>query len=168
MARPSGGVNGLRGWKKRVARGSRGEGPMRWFYRLAAIVTVFTVFAVPRIGARAADGVDPAGESGFVQRINQERTNRGLPPLAVADDLVAIARNHSQEMASQNNLHHNARLAEDVHGWIAVGENVGTGPSVQDVHVAFMNSPHHRDNIVNSRFTQVGLGVVWAGRQLWV
>src|SRR5205823_4546063 len=113
-------------------------------------------------------GLDPGSEGGFVARTNQERTSRGLGALAVADDLVAIARQHSQEMASSGRLYHNPNLGTQVQGWNAVGENVGTGPSVDAVHVAFMNSPHHRDNILNSRYTQIGVGVVWSGNALWV
>jgi hypothetical protein len=62
-------------------------------------------------------------------------------------------------MASGQSLYHNPRLTTAVHNWQAVGENVGEGPSVGDVHVAFMNSPEHRANILDHDFTQVGVGV---------
>ena len=41
----------------------------------------------------------------------------------------------------------------------AVGENVGEGPTVTDIHNAFMNSPEHKANILDHDFTQVGVGV---------
>src|SRR5947208_3096543 len=140
--------------------------------RVARLVAVLLGLAVLALSwtatAEAATRVDPGSEAGFVARTNGERTSRGIGALTVADDLVAIARQHSQEMASSGRLYHNPNLATQVQNWQAVGENVGTGPSVENVHVAFMNSPHHRANILNTRYTQVGIGVVWSGNALWV
>src|SRR5206468_1048702 len=66
---------------------------------------------------------------------------------------------HSQAMAAQSSLYHNPSLTTAIHNWQAVGENVGEGPDVSDIHVAFMNSPEHRANILDHDFTQVGVGV---------
>jgi hypothetical protein len=62
-------------------------------------------------------------------------------------------------MASSGSLYHNPSLTSDVSNWQAVGENVGEGPNVDDIHTAFMNSPEHRANILDHDFTQVGVGV---------
>ncbi|MDX1512010.1 MAG: CAP domain-containing protein [Nitriliruptorales bacterium] len=108
-------------------------------------------------------------ESDFVARINAERAERGLAKLSVASDLVAVAREHSQRMANQSNLHHNPNLGSDVKGWKKVGENVGKGPSVSAIHTAFMNSAGHKRNILDSDWTQVGVGVVVDGNGIiWV
>src|SRR4051794_17156861 len=91
--------------------------------------------------------------------MNAARQASGLAPYAVASDLASVARNHSQQMASQQSLYHNPSLTTQVQNWQAVGENVGEGPSVSDIHTAFMNSPEHRANILDHDFTQVGVGV---------
>jgi hypothetical protein len=42
------------------------------------------------------------------------------------------------------------------------------GGSAAQVHDAFMNSPHHRDNILDAAFNQVGMGVIVSGGTLYV
>ena len=119
------------------------------------------------IGAIAANP-SPEAEHGFVGRIGDERAAAGLAGYAVAADLVEVARRHAEEMRRQQRLHHNPSLGEDVQGWQAVGENVGVGPTVEAIHQKFMESPSHRDNILSGRFTEVGVGVVVDGDDLWV
>ena len=43
-----------------------------------------------------------------------------------------------------------------------------TGATVEQVHSMFMNSPAHRDNIVNGRYDRIGTGVAQAGGRLYV
>ena len=119
------------------------------------------------IGAIAAN---PSGdaEGGFVGRIGDERSAARLAGYVVAPDLVEVARRHADEMRRQQRLHHNPRLGDEVQGWQAVGENVGVGPTVEAIHQKLMDSPSHRDNILSGRFTEVGVGVVADGDDLWV
>src|SRR3954463_9510035 len=95
----------------------------------------------------------------FIADINAARQANGMKPYAVAGDLTAVARAHSALMASRHSLYHNPSLTTDVSNWQAVGENVGEGPDVGDIHQAFMNSPEHRSNILDHDFIQVGVGV---------
>jgi len=89
-------------------------------------------------------------------------------PLAGASDLVVVAREHAARMADEGRLYHNARLGDEVTGWQALGENVGRGRAVDQIHTAFMESPSHRANILDARFTQIGLGVVVRDGEMWV
>ncbi|HUP87060.1 MAG TPA: CAP domain-containing protein [Acidimicrobiales bacterium] len=111
------------------------------------------------IGAIAANP-SVSDEDGFVSRVADERDGADLPGYSIASDLVDVARRHAVEMQSQQRLFHNPSLASDVSGWDAVGENVGRGLSVEDIHRALMASPSHRENILSPRFTQIGVGVV--------
>jgi hypothetical protein len=45
---------------------------------------------------------------------------------------------------------------------------VGYGPSWSAVETAFMNSPHHRSNILDSDYTQIGVGIVVRNGRVWV
>ncbi|HEY8201667.1 MAG TPA: CAP domain-containing protein [Actinomycetota bacterium] len=100
----------------------------------------------------------------FVDRTNAERVQRGLGAMAVNPDLVVMARRQSQRMADAGTIFHNPNLAaEGPKGWKLLGENVGVGPSCESLHQAFMNSEHHRDNILEPRFNNVGMGVVLSG-----
>lgn len=101
-------------------------------------------------------------EGDFVARINQERAAQGLATLSVAGDLVAVARSHSGRMAGAGELYHNPNLGGDVANWQTVGENVGRGASVGELHGAFMASPSHRDNVLDDDWSQIGVGVAVA------
>lgn len=119
-------------------------------------------------GTAAAADPSPVAEDDFTARIAGERANAGLAGYTVAPDLVDVARRHAEEMARQDRLFHNPRLATEVKNWESVGENVGTGESVADIHRAFMESSTHRSEILNRRFTQVGVGVVERDGLVWV
>lgn len=121
------------------------------------------------VGPLAADPARPEDvEAGFVGRIGDERAAAGLVGYVVAQDLVDVARRQAAEMQRQQRLHHNPRLGDDVQGWQSVGENVGVGPAVEDIHRKFMESQSHRDNILSDRFTEIGVGVVVDGPDVWV
>jgi hypothetical protein len=108
-------------------------------------------------------------EQQFVAKMNAARAAAGLPAYSVASDLTSIARSHSRSMASQQRLYHNPSLTSQVQDWQAVGENVGEGPTVDDIHSAFMHSTEHRANILDHDFTQVGVGVaVDSNGIIWV
>lgn len=107
-------------------------------------------------------------EAQFAGRVTAERRAVGLGALPTEDDLVVIARQHSAAMAASNRVYHNTELALQVQGWQLVAENVGTGSTVDQIHGALMASPPHRADIVDARFTGIGIGVVQSGGTLWV
>lgn len=131
---------------------------------VAAIAVGVLGFLVPDAKAM----VSPAAEVELLDRTNAARAAEGQAPLARADDLVAVARGHAQRMADEGRIFHNANLRDEVDGWQVVGENVGRAGSIAEVHDAFMASPAHRANVVESRFTQAGMGVVDLNGELWV
>ncbi|MBW3587821.1 MAG: CAP domain-containing protein [Actinobacteria bacterium] len=128
----------------------------RW--RLRLLLLAAGVFGMWLLGSGAA-WAQSSHESCFVSKINAARST----PLTVRSDLVAIARRHSQRMASSGTIFHNGNLANEAPSdWQSLGENVGMGPSCSDIHTAFMNSPSHRKNILDPKFNFVGVGVVTA------
>ena len=132
---------------------------------LASIAGTVTAIVAPT----AALASNSSMEAQFVSKMNAAREANGLRPYTVSSDLTSIARQHSDNMASQGKLYHNGSLTSQVQNWQAVGENVGDGPTVSDIHTAFMNSPEHRANILDHDYTQVGVGVtVDSHGQIWV
>jgi hypothetical protein len=103
---------------------------------------------------------DLASDEGFfVQRVNEERAKHGLRTLTVRSDLVTAAREQARKMADGLEIWHNPDLGDDVAGWITIGENVGwSRTTIADLHVAFMESPEHRENILWPAFNEVGMG----------
>jgi uncharacterized protein YkwD len=134
-----------------------------------ALTTLALALAAVLTGALTAA---PAGattaEDSLTARLNGARSDQGLPNLATRSDLVAVARAQATRMADSGTLYHNPNLTTDVTNWRWVGENVGYGPDVQTVHVAFMNSDAHRANILDTDYTEVGIGVVERGDRVWV
>jgi hypothetical protein len=130
------------------------------FAVIAALAVVLAGF-----GATASTTSD---ENYFVSRINAERTGRGIRALTVASDLVQVARAWSAQMASDGAISHDPNLPYEVNNWSMLGDNVGRGSTASDIQTAFMNSPSHRDNILESRFTHVGVGVVDGGDRIYV
>ena len=63
-------------------------------------------------------------------------------------------------MAARHGIYHNNSLPSEVGGnWAKLGENVGRGSSVSQVHNAFMDSSTHRVHILDSAYNQIGVGV---------
>lgn len=95
--------------------------------------------------------------------MNKERTSRGLAPFTRRADVDAIAVGHSGRMAAAGTIWHNddyfTPATKDRLQAAYLGENVARNADIEDMHRRLMNSPHHRDNILSPRFSQVGVGV---------
>jgi hypothetical protein len=133
----------------------------RWVAVVALLVAVAPLAAAPA-------SADSTAEARLTELVAGERGRAGAGGLAVANDLVDVARRHAARMAAEQRLHHNPRLGDEVQEWEVVGENVGRGTRADDIHAAFMDSPTHRANVLDGRFTQIGVGVVAHAGELWV
>ena len=109
-------------------------------------------------------------ERDLLAAINKERAGRNLAVLRPSRALADVARRHSAEMARGNILSHESpegksftdRLAEAGVPFAATGENVArSGTFVADlIHQSFMESPGHRENVLNRDFDEIGIGIV--------
>lgn len=139
---------------------------MRGFRKVLILMAMVASMSLVAEGVSLADPV--SDEARFVQLINQDRANSGLGPLSVDGPLVDAARNQSSRMAASGTIFHNSNLPGEVPGgWQSLGENVGTGATVDDLHAAFMNSPGHRANVLGN-YDRVGLGIVMSGSTYFV
>ena len=95
--------------------------------------------------------------------MNADRAAVGLPALSMRGDVNAIAQGQSTAMAAAGTIWHNEQfLTQGTRKALAatmLGENVGMGGTVDLVHAAFMNSPGHKANIVESAYSVVGVAV---------
>jgi len=130
---------------------------------------VGVVAALLAIWAPALVRADAGMERQFTDLVHRERAAAGVPAYAEKRDLADVARGHAQRMARERRLYHNPNLGSEVQGWDALGENVGRGPSVDEIHRAFMASSSHRAEILSTTFTEVGVGVAVADDgEVWV
>ena len=109
-------------------------------------------------------------EKGFFRKINDARAKGGRTRLQLDRQLTKVARKHTREMTAENLLHHTTEtnMRRRVTNWVLLGENVGVGSTVDSLHVAFMNSPSHRDNVMHTSFRHVGVGTRHEHGRLWV
>lgn len=103
---------------------------------------------------------------------NVERANAGLGALQLDATLTQIARTRAQDMASKGYFSHTSPTGQTAfslltasgYSYSLAGENLARNnyPDGQSVSVAmtgFMNSPSHRENVLEPTFTRVGIGM---------
>ncbi len=124
--------------------------------------------------AVAAAGCLPAQEQTFLDRTNALRSSVGVAPLREHGTLTAKAEAWAQHMARTGRLEH-SNLSANLPGvnWLALGENVGWSSQTDDtllrLHNMLVASPGHRANLVDRRFTHMGVGVATDSRgRVWV
>lgn len=152
---------------------------MRRRSRIAAAAVTILIGALLLVGtapaqaapsaATAASMASPGAlEADFVGRINALRTSKGLNALVVDPQLTALARSWAQTMAAEGRIFHASSLSSGVSAnWTKLGENVGTGGEIGSLFQAFVDSPSHYANLVDPKFTHLGVGVVVSGNVMF-
>jgi uncharacterized protein YkwD len=121
-------------------------------------------------------------EDEIIVMTNQERANHGLPPLLKDDRLMAAAEGHSLDMALNDFYDYTGsdgslpreRGSRQGYNWWTYGENLAAGEGLcreQDqslVMQAWMNSPSHRDNILDPDFEDIGVGFVYDPQSTYI
>lgn len=96
-----------------------------------------------------------------IRLVNQSRAEQGLPALTenVKLDMKADAwAKHLRDVCDLSHSHLSDGAPDE---WMKLGENVGYGGTIDQVHTAYLNSPGHRANIMDPAFTQMGAAAVW-------
>lgn len=104
--------------------------------------------------------------------INQQRANNGLSALKVDNELQRVARIKAQDMVNNNYFDHNSPTYGTPFNMMknfgitykSAGENIAGNSSNSGAVTAWMNSPGHRANILNSNYNYTGLAVVSSPR----
>jgi uncharacterized protein YkwD len=135
---------------------------------LSALLITGLAGAAVLAGGTAPAAATTSVEQAFINDLNQARLAHGHPALVVRADLEQVARGQAARMAHSDTLYHNPNLTTEVTNWRWVGENVGYGSDEPTVHAAFMASPPHRANILDTDYTELGIGVVTAAGRVWV
>jgi len=143
---------------------------MKFFRVVGACLATLTAFAgVAVAGAPAAHADSASEEAEFLALTNQLRSSLGIQTLTPQAQLTSIARNWSAKMAADGTISHNPSLPNQVTAnWTQLGENVGMGGAVAAIQTAFINSPHHYENLANGAYNFVGIGVVDSNGTIFV
>ena len=130
---------------------------------------IASLIAVVGAARPAAAAMDPAaGADRMFAIVNNERASRGLAQLQRDPTLDGFALEWSGVQSAAGNIFHRSNLAEIAAAttpqWQGVAENVGMSSTtdlttMDTLHVAFMASAGHRDNLLGN-YNRVGIGVV--------
>ncbi len=111
-------------------------------------------------------------EQEVIRLVNEQRANYGLKPLTENWELSRVARYKSQDMSDNRYFSHTSptygspfqMMKNFGLSFRTAGENIAYGQRTpQAVVNAWMNSSGHRANILNSAYTQIGVGYVANG-----
>ncbi len=120
--------------------------------------------------------------AGIITETNiQRKENGGLPALSENTKLDEIALLRTRDMFKKQYFAHvapdggSAQVTAKTVGYdyLALGENLALGvfSGDKDVVEAWMNSPGHRANILNSHYTEIGVAAeegIYEGRITWI
>ncbi len=141
--------------------------------------------ARPRPGPASA-GISylPELERAVYRLTNEVRQKHGLSPLTGETSLTGVARAHSADMLHRSYFSHQGLDGRSPHdriragysfGLTMSGENIwsGAGYDSQDTRGLariivdnWLSSPGHRQNLLNPRFTDIGVGAAGRGRDV--
>lgn len=111
-------------------------------------------------------------ENEVIRLVNEIRAENGLKELSYNWELSRVARYKSQDMKDNRYFSHTSPVYGSPFDMMknfgitykSAGENIARGQmSPESVVNAWMNSSGHRANILNSSFTQIGVGYVADG-----
>lgn len=118
---------------------------------------------------------------GAIEETNRHRREAGLPELEENALLSISAQKKVDDMFERQYFEHDAPTGEGAgdlvseagYEFVVVGENLALGNYKNDTVLvqAWMDSPGHRENILKSSYTQIGIAVArgkFEGRDTWL
>lgn len=126
----------------------------------------------PKTTPAPAPTTPPSGvsqeEQTLLNLINKERANAGLSPLAFDMELLKVARLKAKDMVDNNYFAHQSPTYGSPFDMMkqfgvtfkTAGENLAGNQTLEGAVKAWMNSPGHKQNILNGNFNYTGLGIV--------
>ncbi|GAA3942183.1 hypothetical protein GCM10022244_57610 [Streptomyces gulbargensis] len=141
--------------------------------------------ARPSEAAAQTGGSDAADRAGggaaqyaqhVIALVNAERQKAGCGPLRAEKRLRLAAQRHADDMAARDYYAHDTPEGRDAgdritavgYPWSAWAENIHRGPKTPARAMEdWMESPGHRENILNCSFDEIGVGVSLASNGPW-
>lgn len=138
-------------------------------YIAVLLVTQIIISAVARFDSRVLGYASNINVGDLLRYTNQQRAAAGLQPVVLNDQLTTAANDKARDMFTYNYWAHNSPQGRDPwsfivatgYHYIFAGENLardfGDSKGVVD---AWMNSPSHRENLLNEHYRDIGFAVV--------
>ena len=121
-------------------------------------------------------------EQAIFNKVNEERTKAGVAPLTYNTTMEKYARIKSQDMGDNNYFSHTdlngnnitTKMKADGVTYNAWGENIAYISGVTDPTALanqfmtnWMNSQGHKENILSTKFSSIGVGVYKIGNKVY-
>jgi len=139
------------------------------------------VFAPPPLRSSLENPQSFLTKEGVIKWTNTQREQAGLPPLTENQKLDAMAKAKVDDMFKNKYFAHQSPSGTGVgdlaktfgYDFIIIGENLALGDykNDEDLVQAWMDSPGHRENILNNRYQEIGVSVekgTYEGRTTWL
>lgn len=140
-------------------------------------VFVFVLSFFPSIRANVLDSLSAIYGSVLVNLTNKDRVSRNIAELKINQLLENAAQMKANDMAEKGYFAHNTPDGKTPWYWLEkagyeyqyAGENLAVNfVDSGDVHTAWMNSKGHFLNIINPKYTEIGIATstgLYKGRE---
>jgi uncharacterized protein YkwD len=129
--------------------------PTTFRFIMALLALAFGAFTLSSCESTESDRL------AVIDAVNWTRAENGLPALTEHVTLNMKADAWAARLRDECKISHSTLSDGAPPEWRKLGENVGRGGTIEQVHTAYLNSPGHRANIVDPSFTSMGAGAVW-------
>jgi len=126
------------------------------------VIIFATIINIASLGAAHA----AISTSTLIDFVNSSRAQSGLAPLSVNEKLQSAALSKAQDMFANQYFAHTSPqgktpwdfINQSGYTYVYAGENLAIGYNDNnELHTAWMNSPSHRENILNPNFKEIGI-----------
>lgn len=133
--------------------------------KIVTIILISTIINVSFIGKAFA----AMSASSIISLSNSSRAEAGLGDLSNNGQLTSAATAKANDMLEKDYFSHTSPdgktpwdfISASGYGYVYAGENLAIGyNNSTELHSAWMNSPSHRENIMNPNFREIGVAVV--------
>jgi len=148
-----------------------------WFnsYRTQLLKITLVILSLGFCAPIFAQAPRDGAERILFDSANRERTEMRLRPLRWDNSLATGARQHAERMARENTLSHQLPGEEDFKGralragarFSSLAENIAEGPSAPAIHLQWMHSPSHRENLLDPQLDSIGIAVAERGGEMF-
>jgi uncharacterized protein YkwD len=126
---------------------------------------------LPKFKESCVGEFDYISEKKMVEMVNLERVKRNKSIVSINNNLSEVAREYSLDMASRGYFSHLNPEGFDVAdrlksydiNFVIAGENLAFARDMVTAHKGLLDSVSHRNNILETRFNQLGIGIVNLG-----
>lgn len=131
------------------------------------VIAVLAVMALP-LGAFMSSDTLLAQADKIKTLVNDVRVKNGMAVLFPAQKLSVSSQGKAEDMAENEYFSHEGTDGKTVISWLAeagydynvAGENLAMGfSSAEDVVAAWKKSPTHRANLIDSEYSEFGVGI---------